>query len=78
MRRANIGKLIDIYGGTAAVAKEVGVTNSAVSQWRKANSVPLKRAHVFADAFGIDRDLVFDPWGDSDILTVEETAGLIR
>lgn len=78
MKLANIGKLIELYGGAKAVSEELGVTISAVCQWRKANSVPHKRAEQFAGAFKLGRNMVFDPWGDSETMTAEETEKLVR
>jgi hypothetical protein len=40
-------QLIDALGGTSKLAKEAGVSLSAVAQWRKLDGIPAARMNQF-------------------------------
>ena len=55
MRYRNAGELIDAMGGTAAVARALGVRNPSVAEWRRGGipTARLWRLAVLAEQRGI-------------------------
>lgn len=81
MKRANIRVVIHELGGVQAFARKEGVSANAVYGWIRSNSLPLDRADALQEGYGIDRDLLHDPWRAFDgreKLTEEETRALFN
>lgn len=81
MRRANIRVVIHELGGVQAFADRLNVSDNAVYSWIRSNSLPLDRADALQEEYGIDRDLLHDPWRAFDgreKLTEQETRALFN
>lgn len=52
MRDAALQRAIDAAHGTANLAREIGVTSQAISQWERC---PIERAKQVEDATGVPR-----------------------
>lgn len=81
MRRANIRVMVHELGGVQAFSARLGVSDNAVYSWIRSNSLPLDRADALQDEYGIDRDLLHDPWRAFDgreKLSEEETRALFN
>ena len=55
MQESGIEKAITIAGGQAPLAKQLGVSQQAVSLWHRQGWVPLKRVNEIEAQFGIPR-----------------------
>ena len=78
MKLINIGRLIEIELGRDNVAEYFDVSPCAISQWKSANSVPKSRAREFAERFNVSPYLVHDPFGEAEVMSIEETDAALR
>lgn len=50
-----VDRVIDAYGGAAALARRIGVSRNAIWQWREKNHVPVERVLEIEKVTGIPR-----------------------
>jgi len=62
-KRLRISDLIKHKGGASKVARLCGVSHPAVSRWSTLGSIPVKQALLLEQLWGIDCDLLHNPWG---------------
>jgi len=62
--RFRVSDVVDYLGGIAATAKLLGVSATAVGQFRKRNYFPPSRALQIADHFGLTPDWFHNPWSE--------------
>ena len=64
--RFRVADVIDYLGGIAATAKLLGVSATAVGQFRRRNCFPASRALQIADHLGVTPEWFHNPWVDVD------------
>jgi DNA-binding transcriptional regulator YdaS (Cro superfamily) len=52
---AVVERIISAYGGAAALARRIGISRNAVSQWREKDHVPVERVLEIEKITGIPR-----------------------
>lgn len=75
-KRLSVPALIRHKGGASKVARLCGVSHPAVSRWSAQGSIPVKQALLLEQLWGIDCDLMHNPWGRRAMLasTLEQAA----
>lgn len=63
IQRLRIRDLIKSKGGAVHVAELCGVAQPTVSRWGAQGSIPPKYALMLEQLWGIDADLLHNPWG---------------
>lgn len=63
IQRLKIRTLIKQKGGASRVAGLCGVAQPSVSRWAAQGSIPQKYALLLEQLWGIDADLMHNPWG---------------
>ena len=63
IQRLRIRALIKHKGGASKVAALCGVSQPSVSKWAAQGSIPPKYARMLESLWGIDADLMHNPWG---------------
>lgn len=63
IQRLKIRALIKYKGGASKVALMCGVSQPTVSKWASQGSIPVKYALLLEALWGIDADLLHNPWG---------------
>lgn len=59
--RTGVQHAIRVAGGQVALAKRLGVSQQAVSEWLRRGWVPLLRAREIEIIYGIPREKLVDP-----------------
>lgn len=76
MTRVGIDLLIGEFGGWRAFADFMGVSQQAIGQYRRRDTLPLKRALQVAEYYNLSPEFFHDPWVDAGLkaprATVEE------
>ena len=62
--RFRASDVIEYLGGITAVSRLLGVTISAVGQWRAKGTFPASRALQLADHMGLTPEWFHNPWVD--------------
>lgn len=70
--RTGIARAVKLAGGQVALARELGVTQQAISNWLKNGYVPIRRVSEIEATFGIPRHDLIDPR----IISVADPAAL--
>lgn len=60
-RLANLETAITRAGGIVRFARSLGITHQAIYAWRKRGSVPLDKAIMIEEQFGVPRTDLIDP-----------------
>lgn len=60
--RFSVADVVACLGGLRGAAEKLGVSVSAVSQWRAADCFPPIRALQLADYFDLSPEFFHDPW----------------
>lgn len=63
IQRLKIRALIKHKGGATKVAALCGVSQPSVSKWAAQGSIPVQYAILLEQLWGIDADLMHNPWG---------------
>lgn len=80
IQRLKIRALIKHKGGATKVAALCGVSQPSVSKWAAQGSIPVQYAILLEQLWGIDADLLHNPWGIENRVWVSdaEQAAIIR
>ena len=77
-KRLNVAALIRHKGGASNVARLCGVSHPAVSKWSAQGSIPVRQALLLERLWGIDCDLMHNPWGHAvQLANFDEQAAVI-
>lgn len=62
--RFNAADVVEYFGGLGEVARLLGVTSSAVAQWRAKGTFPAFRALQIAKHTGLTPEWFHNPWAE--------------
>ena len=63
-QRFKVADVVEYFGGLGEVARLLGVTTSAVAQWRARDSFPASRALQLAKHTGLSPEWFHNPWAE--------------
>lgn len=53
-----VDRIVEAYGGAAALARRLGISRNAISDWRAANCIPAERVLDIERLTGVPRHLI--------------------